>query len=487
VRICIVGTGYVGLVSGACFAEGGHHVTCIDSNEEKISILNRGELPIYEPDLADIAARAVRDGRLSFSSDLAPNAGDAQVIFIAVGTPPHPGDGHADLTSVYAVARELAPALQPGAVVVLKSTVPVGTCDEVERIIARQRGREDVRVASNPEFLRAGAAVQDFQQPDRVVIGGDSQTCAHVAGVYRLLLPPDTPIVLTSRRSAELIKYASNAFLATKIAYINEMADLCEKVGADIREVAGAMGLDERIGARFLEAGPGFGGSCFPKDTLALVKMAKDANSPMRIVESVFSTNERRKRTMARKIAQAVGAPLLGKTVALLGLSFKANTDDMREAPSLSVIRGLRDMGAEVRAYDPIVGNLDDMRDITRSPSCYDAARGADAVVVVTDWEEFRAIDLVRLKRAMRAPVVVDFRSIYRPDEMEQQGFRYHRVGASSPAVQPTAAHSAAVPRTRTSRSGRAGNGGSKTGLIHGYLDGAEERLAAAQRASNGR
>ena len=374
-RICIVGTGYVGLVSGACFADWGHNVTCVDANREKIAILNNGGLPIYEPGLAEITTINMKRERLSFSTDLKSSVRNADAVFIAVGTPSRPGDGHADLSCVYAVAQEIAPALQDGVVIVVKSTVPVGTCDEVERLISKSRAHVNFRVASNPEFLRAGAAVGDFRRPDRVIIGGERSACDRVADIYRPFLADGTPFVYTARRSAELIKYASNAFLATKIAYINEIADLCERIGADVQDVAKGMGLDSRIGPQFLNAGPGFGGSCFPKDTLALIKMAEDVETPMRIVESVFTTNERRKRAMARKIVSALGSPLLGKTIALLGLTFKANTDDMREAPSISLIRGLCDMGAHIRAHDPVAVDQTMLpMEITYCPSPYEAA-----------------------------------------------------------------------------------------------------------------
>jgi UDPglucose 6-dehydrogenase len=438
VRICIVGTGYVGLVSGACFADWGHHVTCVDADCDKIAILNRGELPIYEPGLAEITEKNVKAGTLSFSTDLTASAWNADAVFITVGTPPRPADGHADLSSVYAVAREIAPALSHGVVIVIKSTVPVGTCDEVERLISERRPQLDFQVASNPEFLRAGAAIRDFKKPDRIVIGGERCACERIAEIYRPLVLDRTPVVYTSRRSGELIKYASNAFLATKIAYINEVADICERVGADVQEVAHGMGLDSRIGPKFLNAGPGFGGSCFPKDTLALMKMAEDVDAPMRIVESVFTANERRKRAMVRKISAALGTPLLGKTVALLGLTFKPDTDDMREAPSISLIAGLRDMRALVRAYDPVAADQKAVpRDITCCVSPYEAAKGADVLVVVTEWEEFRNLELKRLKEVMRSPIMLDLRGLYSADSMNRIGFRYYRIGA--PQLVPTA------------------------------------------------
>ena len=436
-RICIVGTGYVGLVSGACFADWGHDVTCVDTNRDKISILNSGGLPIYEPGLAEITKRNMREGRLSFSTDLVSRVQDADAVFIAVGTPSRPSDGRVDLSCVYAVAREIAPTLPDGVVIVIKSTVPVGTCDEVERLISERRPQLDFHVASNPEFLRAGAAVHDFKRPDRIIIGGDRCACDRVADIYRQFLFDGTPIVFTNRRSAELIKYASNAFLATKIAYINEVAEVCERVGADVQEVAHGMGLDVRIGPRFLNAGPGFGGSCFPKDTLALMKIAEDVEAPMRIVESVFAANERRKRAMVRKIPSALGASLIGKTVALLGLTFKPNTDDMREAPSLALITGLRDVGALVRAYDPVAVDHQALsKDITCCASPYEAAQGADVLVLVTEWDEFRNLDLARIKQVMRSPIMLDLRCLYSADVMNGHGIRYYRIGA--PHLVPT-------------------------------------------------
>jgi UDPglucose 6-dehydrogenase len=431
VRICVVGIGYVGLVSGACFAECGHEVTCVDVVPEKIAILNEGRLPLYEPGLAEIATTAMHDGRLAFSTDLSAGARGAEVIFVTVGTPSRPSDGHADLSAVYSVARAIAPALAQGAVIAIKSTVPVGTCDEVERIIRQGRMHLDFSVTSNPEFLRAGAAIQDFKRPDRIIIGGPHRACEKIAEVYRPFLLDETRIIYTGRRSAELIKYASNAFLATKIAYINEMADLCERLGADVRDVAHGMGLDARIGAQFLNAGPGFGGSCFPKDTLALIKMAEDVDTPMRIVESVASGNERRKRAMTRKIASAVGGTLCDKTIALLGLTFKPNTDDMRDAPSLSLIAGLKDMGAHVRAYDPVIRGHDLLpSEVICCGSPYEAAQGADVLVLVTEWEEFQALHWARLKRIMLSPVIFDLRRLYSAQVLNRNGFRYYGIGA---------------------------------------------------------
>ncbi len=428
----MIGTGYVGLVSGACFADFGHRVTCVDTDAGKIDALNRGEIPIFEPDLDRLVAASVKAGRLDFSTDLAGPVGKADAVFIAVGTPSRRGDGHADLTYVHAAARDIAKALQGFTVVVTKSTVPVGTGDEVERIIRETNPQADVAVASNPEFLREGAAIRDFKHPDRIVVGTDDERARKVLGeVYRPLYLNQAPIMYTERRTAELIKYAANAFLATKITFINEMADLSEKVGADVQEVARGIGLDNRIGSKFLNAGPGFGGSCFPKDTRALVKTALDHDVPLRIVEAVLAVNDNRKRAMARKVAAALGGNLRGKTIGLLGLTFKPDTDDMREAPSIPLVTGLLDLGAKVRAYDPAgmeQAKLE-LPDITYCDDPYAVAKGADALVIVTEWVQFRALDLKRLKREMANPVMVDLRNIYRRDEMEALGFTYESVG----------------------------------------------------------
>jgi UDPglucose 6-dehydrogenase len=431
-RVAMIGTGYVGLVSGACFADFGHHVACVDRDEGKIAALLRGEMPIYEPGLAELVRTNVREGRLSFSTALAEPVRTAEAVFIAVGTPSRRGDGHADLSYVYAAAREIAAAVAGFTVVVTKSTVPVGTGDEVEAIIRETRPEADVRVVSNPEFLREGAAIRDFKHPDRIVVGTDDPHAREVmTELYRPLYLNAAPMLYTSRRNAELIKYASNAFLATKVTFINELADLCEKVGADVQDVARGIGLDNRIGAKFLHAGPGFGGSCFPKDTLALIKTGQDHEAPLRIVETVVAVNDQRKRAMARKVAAALGGQLRGRTVALLGLTFKPNTDDMREAPSVAVITALEDMGAKVKAYDPvgIAQARALMPDVTYCDNAYTCAEGADALVIVTEWEQFRALDLARLKAIMARPVVVDLRNVYRPDEMIRQGFTYRSVG----------------------------------------------------------
>src|ERR1700730_11894608 len=431
-RIVVVGTGYVGLVSGACFAEFGHHVTCVEKDEAKISSLMRGEIPIFEPDLDRIVQSNARAGRLAFTTELAGAVGEAEAIFIAVGTPSRRGDGHADLSYVFAASREIAEALKGFAVVITKSTVPVGTGDEVERIIMQANPSADVVVVSNPEFLREGAAVRDFKHPDRIVVGTENERARKVMGeIYRPLYLNQSPIMFTGRRTAELIKYAANAFLATKITFINEMADLAEKVGANVQEIARGIGLDNRIGSKFLHAGPGFGGSCFPKDTRALIKTAQDYDAPLRIVEAVLAVNDNRKRAMARKVSNALGGKLRGKTIAVLGLTFKPDTDDMREAPSIPLVTGLLDLGAKVRAHDP-VGMEQARRELPDIEYCddpYTCARGADAMVVVTEWVQYRTLDLERLKREMAQPVVVDLRNIYRSEDMAAHGFTYEGVG----------------------------------------------------------
>jgi UDPglucose 6-dehydrogenase len=434
-RVAMIGTGYVGLVSGACFADFGHHVICVDKDAAKVAALQRGEMPIYEPGLEDLVASNVRAGRLSFTTDLKKPVAAAEAIFIAVGTPSRRGDGHADLTYVYDAAREIAAALAGYAVVVTKSTVPVGTGDEVERIIREARPDAQFAVVSNPEFLREGAAIQDFKHPDRIVVGTDDERARQVMNeLYRPLYLNAAPILTTGRRTAELIKYAANAFLATKITFINEIADLCEKVGADVQHVARGIGLDNRIGGKFLHAGPGYGGSCFPKDALALIKTGQDHAAPLRIVETVAAVNDARKRAMARKVTAALGASLRGKTVAVLGLTFKPNTDDMRDAPSIPLITALQDLGATVRAYDPVGMEQASkvLSGVTYSDDPYSCAEQADALVLVTEWEQFRALDLDRLKASMKSPVVIDLRNVYRPEEMAQRGFNYESVGRPS-------------------------------------------------------
>src|ERR1039458_7317863 len=433
-RVAMIGTGYVGLVSGACFADFGHEVICVDKDTGKIAALARGEVPIYEPGLNDLVAANRRAGRLKFTNDLPGAVKAADAVFIAVGTPSRRGDGHADLTFVYDAAREIAGALDGFTVVITKSTVPVGTGDEVERIIREARTDAEFAVVSNPEFLREGAAIQDFKHPDRVVVGSDDARARGVmTELYRPLYLNRSPILFTDRRTAELIKYAANAFLATKITFINEIADLAEKVGADVQEVARGIGLDNRIGSKFLHAGPGFGGSCFPKDTVALLKTGQDHAAPLRIVEAVGAGDDVGKRPMgrARGGARAVGGELRGRTVAVLGLTFKPNTDDMREAPSIPLITALQDMGAKVRAYDP-TGMEQAKPLMPKVVFCKDAyafAEGAYALVIVTEWEQFRALDFARLKKVMERPVLVDLRNVYRPEEVARHGFVYESVG----------------------------------------------------------
>jgi UDPglucose 6-dehydrogenase len=431
-RIAMIGTGYVGLVSGACFSDFGHDVICVDKDARKIDALRQGVMPIFEPGLAELVENNVKEGRLFFSLDAKDAIRGADAVFIAVGTPSRRGDGHADLSYVYAAAKEIAEHMDGFTVVVTKSTVPVGTGDEVERIIREATPAIPVNVVSNPEFLREGAAIEDFKRPDRIVIGTDSEEAAELMReIYRPLYLNKAPLLVTSRRTAELIKYAANAFLATKITFINEMADLCEAVGADVQDVSRGIGLDNRIGAKFLHAGPGYGGSCFPKDTLALLKTAEDANAPLRIVESTVAVNEARKRAMGRKVIQALGGDARGRTVALLGLTFKPNTDDMRDAPSLSIVQALLDAGAAVRGYDP--EGMEQARalmpDVAYCDSPYSAAEGADAAVLVTEWDVLRALDLPRLGRAMAQPVFVDLRNVYPPEEVEEAGLRWHGVG----------------------------------------------------------
>ncbi|OQW56528.1 MAG: UDP-glucose 6-dehydrogenase [Proteobacteria bacterium SG_bin9] len=437
-RIAMIGTGYVGLVSGACFADFGHHVTCVDKDAGKIAALKRGEIPIFEPGLDALVKTNADAGRLDFTTDLKGPVGEADAVFIAVGTPSRRGDGHADLSYVHAAAREIAAALTGFTVVITKSTVPVGTGDEVERIMRETNPAADFVVASNPEFLREGAAIRDFKHPDRIVVGTDDERARKVTTeIYRPLYLNQAPLMFTGRRTAELIKYAANAFLATKITFINEIADLAEKAGADVQEVARGIGLDNRIGGKFLHAGPGFGGSCFPKDTRALVKTAQDHDVPLRIVEAVLAVNDNRKRAMARKISAALGGNLRGKTVAVLGLTFKPNTDDMREAPSIPLITALRDQGAVVRAYDPVGMEQakHELPEIDYAADPYSCAKGADALVIVTEWEQFRALNLERLKVEMRQPIVVDLRNVYRPEEMAELGFTYESVGRPAPAA----------------------------------------------------
>ncbi len=430
-RVAMIGTGYVGLVSGACFADFGHDVVCIDKDAGKIDRLLKGEIPIFEPGLDALVERNVREGRLSFTLDGAEAIRAADAVFIAVGTPTRRGDGHADLSYVYAAAEEVAGLIDGFTVIVTKSTVPVGTGDEVEAIVRKARPDAQFAVVSNPEFLREGAAIEDFKRPDRVVVGTEDERAKAVMNeLYRPLFLNETPIVFTGRRTSELIKYAANAFLAMKITFINEMADLCEAVGADVQQVARGIGLDKRIGGKFLNAGPGYGGSCFPKDTLALVRTASDAGAPVRLIEATVAVNDARKKAMAGKVADAVDGELRGKTVGVLGLTFKPNTDDMRDAPSLDIIPALQAMGATIQAFDPEGHEARQLlTGVDFKASAYEAVEGADAVVIITEWDQFRALDLDRVKLLMKTPTVIDLRNIYRPDDMRARGFRYSSVG----------------------------------------------------------
>jgi len=431
-KIAMIGAGYVGLVSGACFSDFGHDVVCVDLDQSKIDALRGGVMPIFEPGLDALVKTNVDAGRLSFSTQLATAVLGADAVFIAVGTPSRRGDGHADLSYVYQATRDIAAAAIKPMVVITKSTVPVGTGDEVERILRETAPALDWAVVSNPEFLREGAAIGDFKRPDRIVIGTEDE---HARGVmrdiYRPLFLNQAPILFTARRTAELIKYAANAFLATKITFINEMADLCEVVGANVQDVARGIGLDNRIGSKFLHAGPGYGGSCFPKDTLALLKTAEDFDSPVRIVEAVVKANDSRKRAMGRKIITAMGGDARGKTVGLLGLTFKPNTDDMRDAPSLAIVQALIDGGAKVRAFDP--EGMDVARDMMPGvefvSSAYGVAQDADAVAIVTEWDAFRALDLERLGVLMRTRCLVDLRNIYQREDAVRAGFDYTSIG----------------------------------------------------------
>ena len=432
-RIAMIGTGYVGLVSGACLSEFGHHVTCIDKDQKKIDALKAGKIPIFEPGLDEVVATNVKAGRLSFETDLSRAVPEADAVFIGVGTPSRRGDGHADLSFVFAAAEEIAKSLKGYTVVVTKSTVPVGTSREVEKIIRKTRPDAEFDVASNPEFLREGSAIEDFRRPDRVVVGCDTEKARDIMReIYRPLYLNETPILFTSRESSELIKYAANAFLAVKITFINEMANLCEAVGADVQDVARGMGLDGRIGNKFLHAGPGYGGSCFPKDTLALMKTAQDASAPTMIVEAVVAVNDERKILMAEKVEKAFGG-VAGKTIAVLGLTFKPNTDDMRDAPSLVIVPHLQKKGAKIRAYDPEGGHeAKKLLNIDLCGDAYEALAGADGVVILTEWNEFRALDFDRVKAALKQPLMVDLRNIYRPAQMAAAGFTYVSVGRAT-------------------------------------------------------
>jgi len=431
-HVAMIGTGYVGLVSGACFADFGHVVTCVDKDATKIEKLKAGIMPIYEPGLDALVANNVEAERLFFTTEAKDAIRDADAVFIAVGTPSRRGDGHADLSYVHAAAEEIGQLMDGFTVIVTKSTVPVGTGDEVEEIIRKTRPDGDFAVVSNPEFLREGAAIKDFKIPDRVVVGTDDARAQELMKeLYRPLFLNETPILFTARRTSELIKYAANAFLAVKITFINEMADLCEKVGANVQEVSRGIGLDGRIGRKFLNAGPGYGGSCFPKDTLALTRTANDHGSPVRIVDTVVEVNAARKKAMAAKIIQAMGGDVTGKTIGVLGLAFKQNTDDMRDAPSLDIIPALQAAGASIRAFDPEAmeeaGHL--LSDVEFATSAYDAVQGADAMVIVTEWDQFRALDFERIKGALKSNTVIDLRNIYSPSDMAARGFNYTSIG----------------------------------------------------------
>ncbi|CAN1514989.1 Ugd Predicted UDP-glucose 6-dehydrogenase [Caulobacteraceae bacterium] len=432
-RVAMIGTGYVGLVSGACFADFGHDIVCIDKDAGKIERLKKGEIPIFEPGLGALVERNVREGRLSFSVDAVDAVRGADAVFIAVGTPSRRGDGYADLSYVHAAAEEIAGLMDGFTVVVTKSTVPVGTGDEIEAIIRKARPDAQFAVVSNPEFLREGAAIEDFKRPDRVVVGTEDERAKAVMNeLYRPLFLNETPIVFTGRRTSELIKYAANAFLALKITFINEIADLCEAVGADVQQVARGIGLDKRIGNKFLNAGPGYGGSCFPKDTIALVRTAQDAGTPVRLIETTVAINDSRKKAMAGRVADVLEGDLRGKTIGVLGLTFKPNTDDMRDAPSLDIVPALQAMGATVQAFDPEGHEAKQMlKGVEFKAGPYEAVEGADAVVIITEWDQFRALDLDRVKGLMKSPNVVDLRNIYRPDDMKARGFRYSSIGRS--------------------------------------------------------
>ncbi len=435
-RITMIGSGYVGLVSGACFADFGHDVICVDTNQEKIDGLKQGRIPIYEPGLEEMVKTNVAAGRLSFSTDLTASVADASAVFICVGTPSRKVDGHADMQYVYAAAKQVAQAARGFLVLITKSTVPVGTGDELTHIIAEHAPKADIAVVSNPEFLREGAAIRDFKHPDRIVVGTDDTRAREVmTELYRPLFINSNPVMFTGRRTSELIKYAANAFLATKITFINEIANLCEEAGADVQDVARGIGLDNRIGSKFLHAGPGYGGSCFPKDTLAFVKTGQDFGAPQRIVETVVAVNDQRKRNMARKVIARMGGNVRGRNIAILGLTFKPNTDDMREAPSLAIIQALQDAGAHIRAFDP-VGHEQARPMLPKVDFAHDAyacVQDADAVVLITEWEQFRALDMKRIHAAMKTPLFVDLRNVYRPADMVKLGFAYESIGRKTP------------------------------------------------------
>jgi UDPglucose 6-dehydrogenase len=452
-HIAVIGSGYVGLVTGACFADFGHTVCCVDKDASKIDRLNQGQIPIFEPGLDDLVERNVRARRLTFTVDGAAAIRGADAVFIGVGTPSRRGNGHADLSYVFAAAEEIADLIEGFTVVVTKSTVPVGTGDEIERLIRERRPDAQFAVVSNPEFLREGAAIEDFKRPDRVVVGLEDERARRVMWeIYRPLYLNETPILFTSRRTSELIKYAANAFLAMKITFINEMADLCEAVGADVQQVARGIGLDKRIGSKFLHAGPGYGGSCFPKDTIALVRTALDAGAPVRLIETTVEVNEARKKAMARKVSAVIEGDLAGKTIGVLGLTFKPNTDDMRDAPSIDIIHALQAQGARIRAYDP--EGMGEARQIFSgiefADDPYGAAEAADALVIVTEWDQFRALDFNRIRLLMRHPALVDLRNIYDPQTLRALGFQYSSIGRPIRAKAATAPEQAAPEPSRS-------------------------------------
>jgi UDPglucose 6-dehydrogenase len=437
-KIAMIGTGYVGLVSGTCFSEFGIDVICVDKDRGKVESLSRGEIPIYEPGLDDLVKTNIEAGRLTFSTDLVSAVSSADAVFIAVGTPSRRGDGHADLSYVFEAAREIAAALTGYTVVVTKSTVPVGTGGEVEKLMREVRPDADFDVASNPEFLREGSAINDFMRPDRVVIGTESERAKEILReVYRPLFLLETPIIFTQRQTAELTKYAANAFLATKITFINEIADLCDATGADVHDVARGIGLDGRIGRKFLHPGPGYGGSCFPKDTLALVRTGQQFNAPVQIVETVVGINDYRKKDMAKRIIAHCDSSVAGKTLAVLGVTFKPNTDDMRDAPSLEIIPALQAAGATIRAFDPAGMEMaaKELQDVTWCRDSYEAIEDADALIIITEWNAFRALDIDKVKSLLKAPVMADLRNIYNPAEMAAKGFRYLCVGRPVPGA----------------------------------------------------
>lgn len=431
-RVVVVGVGYVGLVSGACLADFGHNVICVDKDSQKVEKLKRSIIPIYEPGLEELVSKNVEMGRLAFTTDLSSAMKGAEAVFIAVGTPSRRGDGHADLSYVYGASEAISKHITDFTVVITKSTVPVGTGDKVDQIISKSHAAESFSVVSNPEFLREGSAIEDFKRPDRIVVGTKDERAKDIMiALYRPLFLNETPIIFTSRRTSELIKYAANSFLATKITFINEMADLCEAVGADVQEVARGIGLDNRIGKKFLNVGPGYGGSCFPKDTLALSRTAEEANVPLTIVSSVVKANESRKFSMAKKIIDALGGKIKDKTIAILGLTFKPNTDDMRYAPSLTIIPHLQDRGAKIRAYDPeaMTEAAQLLKNVTYSNGCYDCLKGADALVILTEWDEFRALDIERIKSTLKSPNIIDLRNIYNPEVMKSKNINYSSIG----------------------------------------------------------